>query len=90
MANRRNREIGFNQPKWEIYNFTLKIIEPSKTHKKLYRKSLGFRKRRNPRKEETKGLRRMPWCQQAKKDATSCEKPRRAASELRPGGIRMG
>ena len=22
----------------------------------------------------------MPWCQQAKKDATSCEKPRRAAS----------
>lgn len=24
------------------YNFTLKKIEPSKTHKKLYRKSLGF------------------------------------------------
>ncbi len=32
----------------------------------------------------------MPWHQMAMKDAVNCEKPRRAVSKLRPGGIRMG
>ena len=30
------------------------------------------------------------WLSEAKKDVTSCEKRRRAANALRPGGVRMG
>ena len=32
----------------------------------------------------------MPWQEQAKKDAASCENPRGAASKLGAGGVRMG
>jgi hypothetical protein len=33
---------------------------------------------------------RMPWHQEAMKDAANCEKPRGAVSELRSVGFRMG
>ena len=32
----------------------------------------------------------MPWLSEAKKDVTSCEKPRRGANTLRPADVRMG
>ncbi len=31
--------------------------------------------------QATKGIRWMPWCQEAKKDVVSCEKPRGAAKQ---------
>ena len=37
-----------------------------------------------------KGIWRMPWHQEAKKDVAGYEKPRGAASERRSVGIRMG
>ena len=37
-----------------------------------------------------KGIWRMPWHQEAKKDAAGCEKPRGVASERRSVGVRMG
>ena len=40
--------------------------------------------------QDTKGVRGMPWCQEAKKDVASCEKLRGAASEHRSVDIRMG
>ena len=40
--------------------------------------------------QATKGARGMPWQEQAKKDAASCENPRGAASKLGAGGVRMG
>ena len=40
--------------------------------------------------QENKSIRRMPWHQEPKKDATGCEKPRRGAYILRSVGVRMG
>lgn len=40
--------------------------------------------------QATKGARGMPWQEQAMKDVASCEKPRRAASKLGAGDVRMG
>jgi hypothetical protein len=38
-----------------------------------------------------KGGRRMPWHEEAMKDAVSCDKPRGAAKQvLLPGDVRMG
>ena len=42
------------------------------------------------RKEGEKGARGMPRLLAAKKDATSCEKLRGGANDLRSGGVRMG
>lgn len=40
--------------------------------------------------QDTKSKGRMPWHQEPKKDAESCEKPRGEAHILRSVGIRMG
>ena len=40
--------------------------------------------------QASKGIRRMPWRQEAMKDVVSCEKPRGAASKRRSVGLRMG
>ena len=40
--------------------------------------------------QATKGTRRMPWRQMAKKDVVSCEKLRGVANRLRSGDLRMG
>ena len=55
----------------------------------------GAARRRNERlwvktNQDKKGIRWMPWRQEPKKDAVSCEKPRGAASRHRAVDIRMG
>ena len=39
---------------------------------------------------QDKGAWGMPWLSEAKKDVTSCEKPRRGANTHRPADLRMG
>ncbi len=52
---------------------------------------LFFDNRREKSKGQVrKGIWRMPWHQEAKKDVAGYEKPRGAASELRTVGVRMG
>ena len=47
--------------------------------------------RRKPWKSQaTKGIRWMPWRQESKKDAISCEKPWGAANRPRSTDVRMG
>ena len=43
-----------------------------------------------PSGQATKSKGRMPWRQEPKKDAESCEKPREGAYSQRTAGIRMG
>ena len=40
--------------------------------------------------QASKGIRWMPWHQEAMKDVVSCEKPRGAANKRRSGDVRMG
>ena len=40
--------------------------------------------------QDNKGIRRMPWHQESKKDGTSTEMLRGVANRLRSGDIRMG
>ena len=40
--------------------------------------------------QATKGIRWMPWHQEAMKDVVSCDKPRGAANERRSADFRMG
>ena len=56
--------------------------------KKLsYQARLGSMKKKT---EWTKGAWGMPRLSEAKKDVTSCEKPRRGANTPRPADVRMG
>ena len=56
---------------------------------------IDIKKQTKKRKKQTigqdnKGIRRMPWHQESKKDGTSTEMLRGAANRLRSGDIRMG
>ena len=44
----------------------------------------------SPQGQAIKSARGMPWHQEPKKDATSCDKPRGAAHKLRSVDFRMG
>ena len=41
-------------------------------------------------RKSRKGVRGMPWLSEAKKDVTSCEKPRGGANGRRSADVRMG
>ena len=41
-------------------------------------------------RKSNKSVRGMPWLSEAKKDVTSCEKPRGGANGRRSAGVRMG
>ncbi len=45
---------------------------------------------KDSQKKVTKGVRRMPWLSEAKKDVTSCEKLRGLANTNRSADVRMG
>ena len=57
--------------------------EGCKKIKKILQLKLETRKSR-------KGVRGMPWLSEAKKDVTSCEKPRGGANGRRSADVRMG
>ena len=42
------------------------------------------------RKKVNKGVRRMPWLSEAKKDVISCDKPRGLANTIKSADFRMG
>ncbi len=71
------------------YNFALKTL----THiipEKSYNKRTNKKESQRENGQVIKSIGRMPWHQEPKKDAISCEKPRGAANRYRFVDVRMG